>query len=88
MQYWYLIVESNCVDIDFQYVYDTIEKYLTKDEKIPSTEDIEMEFIDSIEYWLSYLYSANDFYEGDNEAFIEDVATDWSKFIKENYGEV
>ena len=47
-------------------------------------QDIYWMFCDDVDYYITTLYDAPDFYAADNEYRIEDLCIAWSKWLKKN----
>jgi len=49
MKFWYDVIESHCIDIDFQEVYNYIRDHVLN---MNNHYDIYLEFIDNCSYYL------------------------------------
>lgn len=86
MKVWYNVVKSKELDIDFNFIYESIwaEEY-NEDPEIP-TYDIYLEFIDNLEYWIQHLCNS-DFIEYDNDFASEQITEAWGNWLEEKFGE-
>lgn len=81
--FWYQIISEDCMQIDFSEVYKIIKEDLEPD---ASCDDIYWEFANHIEYYLQNELGYNDFYEDDNEFVSIEIADEFQKYLKENFG--
>lgn len=82
MEFWYDVIESYRLYIDFQEIYDYIES-----EGVFDTEDIYASFYENVGFYLRSIYGCEDFYEDDNELQIEELLLSWNKWFDNKFGE-
>lgn len=85
MQFWYQIIEDVNVDIELSDIYDTIERFLIKNNKNHTVQDIDGEFKHRTVYWLLYMYQLPDFDPQYNDGALDDLWEEWDLFIAQNY---
>lgn len=83
MKFWYDVIESHCIDIDFQEVYNYISDHVLN---MNNHYDIYLEFIDNCSYYLGDLYKLEDFVEENNEYAILKLIDSWENWLKETFG--
>lgn len=83
MKYWYEVITTEFVDIDFQEVFD----FIKKEEQLSELYDIYVEFIDNMGYYIRSIYkhTDDDLVNGDNDNFFDEVQKGWEKFLEEKY---
>ena len=83
IRYWYEVITTEFVDIDFQEIFD----FVKKESKLTDIDDLYYEFLDSMGYYIRSIYSrTDDLVDEDNDYFFQEVEKDWSEFLKEKYG--
>lgn len=83
MKFWYEVIESHCIDIDFQEVYNYIHD---NEPNIDNHYDIYLAFIDNYPYYLDKLYKLEDFVEEDNDLVIQELIDSWGDWLEETFG--
>lgn len=83
MKYWYEVITSECVDIDFQEVFD----FIMKESGLTDMDDLYYEFLDNMVYYITsiYKYTENTLVDEDNDYFFEEVQKGWEKFLEKEY---
>ena len=82
-RYWYEVITTEFVDIDFQEIFD----FVKKESKLTDIDSIYNEFIDNMGYYIRSVYSrADDLVDEDNDYFFQEVENDWGDFLEEKYG--
>ena len=83
MKYWYEVITTEFVDIDFQEVFD----FIKKEEQLSELYDIYVEFIENMGYYIRSIYkhTDDDLVNGDNDNFFDEVQKGWEKFLEEKY---
>ena len=83
MKYWYEVRTSECVDIDFQEVFD----FIKKEEQLTELYDIYIRFIDNMGYYIRSIYEHTDdnLVNEDNDCFFDEVQEGWEKFLEKEY---
>ena len=87
MKFWYNIIDTRCLEIDFAELFDIINERLLEDNPNPSVYDVYVEFIDNVQYYINSIYRVDDFDEDDNEDNTEALVIDWERWLKEKFGE-
>ena len=87
MKFWYDVIESRSINIDFEELFDIIKERLLEDEPEVSTYDVYQEFTDNVQYYVSSIYPADDFDASENESNVEDLVCCWEKWFEEKFGE-
>lgn len=87
MKFWYDIIDTRCLEINFEEIYDIIKDRLLEDEPEVSTYDIYQEFIDNVQYYINVIYRVDDFDESENESNVEDLVCCWEQWLEEKFGE-
>lgn len=82
MEFWYDVIESYRLYIDFQEIYDYIES-----ESISEVSDIYNAFCENVGFYLRSIYGCEDFYEDDNEYNVETLTLAWYKWFNNKFGE-
>ena len=81
-RYWYEVITTEFVDIDFQEIFD----FVKKEYKLTDIDDIYYEFLDSMGYYIRSIYSrTDDLVDEDNDYFFQEVEKDWYEFLEEKY---
>lgn len=80
MKFCYKVIQSKCVEIDFQQIYD----YIRNEHPTFSLEDIDSEFCDNVEHYLKTLFNADDFVEDTNDYKADDLCVIWTKWLYKN----
>lgn len=83
MDFWYDVITSEKIKIDFQEIFDEVRKQ-NPDET--SISEIDNEFCDNIVYYLQKLYKCPDLIEEDNEYPILHLIDKWQDWLEEKYG--
>lgn len=83
MKFWYEIIESRCIDVDFQKVYDYIRD---NESNINNHYDVYLEFINNYSYYLDKLYKLEDFVEEDNDHAVQELINSWKDWLEEEFG--
>lgn len=86
MKFYYQVIGTECVDIDFKELFTYISNVISEDDKGPIIETIYYEFLDNMDFYIKEIYPCQDLYDDDNEQFYEDVQDAWEDFLKEEYG--
>ena len=83
MKYWYEVITSECVDIDFQEVFD----FIMKESGLTDMDDLYYEFLDNMVYYITsiYKYTESTLVDEDNDYFFEEVQKGWEKFLEKEY---
>lgn len=82
-RYWYEVITTEFVDIDFQEIFD----FVKKESKLTDIDSIYNEFIDNMGYYIRSVYSrTDDLVDEDNYYFFQEVEKDWGDFLEEKYG--
>lgn len=84
MKFWYEVIETHCVEIDFQEVYDYIHD---NEPDMSNNYDIYLEFIDNCSYYLDKLYKLEDFVGENNDHAIQELIDSWETWLEETFGE-
>ena len=83
IRYWYEVITTEFVDIDFQEIFD----FVKKESKLTDIDDLYYEFLDIMGYYIRSIYSrTDDLVDEDNDYFFQEVEKDWYEFLKEKYG--
>ena len=83
MKFYYDVIESYEIDVDFQDIYNYI-KSNHPDYSNYSTYDY---FVTNAEYILIAIYKCYDFVEYNNPGTIDDMFTCWEQWFNEKFGE-
>lgn len=83
MKFWYDVIESHCIDIDFQEVYNYICDHAPN---MNNHYDIYLEFIDYCSHYLYELYKLKDFVKEDNDHAIAELIDSWENWLEETFG--
>lgn len=86
MKFYYDVIESHSIDVDFQEVYDFIKEQ--EDSKVETTEDMFYAFADNTGYYLRSLYNCEDLVTWDNESAIDELVRNWERWLEEKFGEI
>ena len=82
-RYWYEVITTEFVDIDFQEIFD----FIKKESKLTDIDSIYNEFIDNMGYYIRSVYSStDDLVDEDNGYFFQEIENDWGDFLEEKYG--
>lgn len=82
-RYWYEVITTEFVDIDFQEIFD----FVKKESKFTDIDSIYNEFINNMGYYIRSVYSkTDDLVDEDNDYFFQAIENDWEDFLKEKYG--
>ena len=82
-RYWYEVITTEFVDIDFQEIFD----FVKKESKLTDIDSIYNEFIDNMGYYIRSVYSkTDDLVDEDNDCFFQEIENDWGDFLEEKYG--
>ena len=82
MKFFYNIVNTDTIDINFQEIFDYVSKGLDN----PSVLDVFNEFTENVGYYIRSIYDDN--FEEDYNIFeIEDLITALEKWLEEKFGE-
>ena len=83
MKYWYEVITSECVDIDFQEVFD----FIMKESGLTDMDDLYYEFLDNMVYYITsiYKYTESTLVDEDNDYFFEEVQKGWEKFLEKEF---
>ena len=84
MKFWYEVIETHCVEIDFQEVYDYIHD---NEPDMSNNYDIYLEFIDNYFYYLDKLYKLEDFVGENNDHAVQELIDSWETWLEETFGE-
>ena len=87
MKFWYDVIESRSININFEEIYDIIKDRLLEDDPETSTYDVYQEFIDNIQYYINSIYRVDDFVEHENESNVVDLVYCWVQWLEEKFGE-
>ena len=84
MKYWYEVITSECVNIDFQEVFD----FIKKESNLTDIDDLYYEFIDNMGYYIRSIYKHTDesLVSEDNDNFFDEVKKGWEEFLEKEYG--
>jgi hypothetical protein len=83
MKFYYDVIESYEIDIDFQDIYD----YIKSDLPSYSNYAIYEHFISNVECILTAVYGCNDFVEFDNEGNVDNMLNYWEQWFDKQFGE-
>ena len=83
MKFYYDVVETHCVEIDFQEIYD----YIKSDDPDIKTSEVYYTFIDNITFYLRSIYGCEDLEEDDNEYNINELIDSWGDWFDKIFGE-
>ena len=83
MKFYYDVIESYEIYIDFQDIYDHIKS------EYPdySNYAIYEHFIENVEYLLTEIYKCYDFVAYDNDRNVNDLVNRWGQWFDEKFGE-
>ena len=82
-RYWYEVITTEFVDIDFQEIFD----FIKKESNLTDIDRIYNEFIDNMGYYIRSVYSStDDLVDEDNGYFFQEIENDWGDFLEEKYG--
>lgn len=80
--YWYQIITEDCMQIDFNKVYEIVKSNL---EPEATCDAIYYEFADNLQYYLQHELNYDDFDEEDNDYISQLIVNDFYKYLKENF---
>lgn len=83
MEFWYNIIESHYIDIDFQEIYD----YIKSDDPDIKTSEVYYTFTDNTAFYLRSIYGCEDLEEDDNEHNINELIDSWGDWFDKIFGE-
>ena len=83
MEFWYNVIESYCIDVDFQKIYD----YIKEQEPNYNNYELFIIFIDNAGFYLRSIYGCEDLNEIDNECQLDILIERWEDWFKETFGE-
>lgn len=84
MKFYYDIIETRCVEVNFQEIYNYIHD---NEPDINNRYDIYLEFIDNCSYYLDKLYKFEDFVGENNDHAIQELIDSWETWLEETFGE-
>lgn len=82
MKFWYEVIESHYIDIDFQKIYD----YIKSDDPDIEIIDVYNTFIDNVSFYLRSIYECEDLEEEDNEYNINELIDSWGDWFDKTFG--
>lgn len=83
MKFWYEVIKSHCIDVDFQKVYEYIHE---NEPRMVTPYDVYLEFIDNFDYYLDKIYGIEDFVAEDNDHVIQELIDSWEAWLEEEFG--
>ena len=83
MKFYYDVIDSYEIDIDFQDIYN----YIKSNHPDYSNYSIYDYFVTNVEYILITIYKCYDFIEYDNTGTIDDMINYWEQWFNEKFGE-
>lgn len=86
MIFWYEVITSKDIDIDFDRIYTFVSEELENSGKNNDLEDIYNEFVDNVCYYVrSVVGDCEDLEEDDNDCFIEMVISYWEEYLNNKH---
>ena len=83
MKFWYEVLESRCIDVDFQEIYD----YIKSDDPDIKISEVYYTFTDNVAFYLSSMYGCEDLEEYNNEYNINELIDFWGNWFDKMFGE-
>lgn len=83
MKFYYDVIETHCVEIDFQKIYN----YIKSDDPDIKIIDVYNTFIDNVTFYLKSIYGCEDLEEEDNEYSINELIDSWGDWLDKIFGE-
>lgn len=83
MKFYYDIIETRCVEINFQEIYNYIHD---NEPDINNRYDIYLEFVDNFDYYLEKIYKIDDLVCENNDYAIQELIDSWGDWLEETFG--
>ena len=83
MDFWYQVISSEKITVDFQEIFDEIREQNPDETSVSRIDD---EFCDNTLYYLQGLYNCQDLNEEDNEHQLDELINQWQDWLEEKYG--
>lgn len=85
MKFYYDIIETKMIDVDFQKIYDFIKN---EDFYNSTLEEIYDSFVDNVGYCLRSIYDCDDLMTWDNEENIHELIVGWENWLESTFGNI
>ena len=82
MKFYYNVIETHCVEIDFQKIYE----HIMNDPYVHTRYDAYLEFIDNSDHYLEKIYNIDDLVYENNEYAIQELIDSWESWLEETFG--
>jgi hypothetical protein len=86
MEFYYEVIITEHIDIDFNKIYNRVVEELKNLDTISFTNVCD-EFLNNMVYYLQELYNCKDLVEEDNTYVLEELADEWEEWLDEKFKE-
>ena len=82
MKFYYDVIETHCVEIDFQKIYECV----MNDPYVHTPYDAYLEFMDNVDHYLEKIYKIDDLVCENNDYAIQELIDSWGDWLEETFG--